>query len=59
MVVSKISFEACSNHEEPSYIGELNGTKYAKTDYVIPVKTSSVTHSIDLPNVRDKLTFTF
>ena len=60
MVVSKISFESCTNYPETSYIGELNGTKYAETDYVIPNKSSSgVKYSIDLPNVKDKLTFTF
>lgn len=60
MVVSKISFESCTNYPETSYIGELNGTKYAETDYVIPNRSSSgVKYSIDLPNVKDKLTFTF
>lgn len=59
MVVSKISFEACTNYPETSYIGELNGTKYAETAYVVPAKTSSVKHSFDLPNVKDNLTFTF
>ena len=59
MVVSKISFEACSNYDKTAYISELNGTKYAETAYVVPDKTSSVKHSFDLPNVKDNLTFTF
>lgn len=61
MVVSKISFETLSNYPNATgYIGELNGTKYDDTDYVIPNSThSSVTHSFNLPDVKDKLTFTF
>lgn len=61
MVVSKISFETLSNYPNATgFIQELNGTDYNKTDYVIPNKTySSVTHSFNLPDVKDKLTFTF
>lgn len=60
MVVSKISFETLSNNNNTGYIKELNGTKYDDTDYVIPNSTSSsVTHSFNLPDVKDKLTFTF
>lgn len=61
MVVSKISFETLANYpNETGYIKELNGTIYNNTDYVIPNSTySSVTHSFNLPDVKDKLTFTF
>ena len=61
MVVSKISFETLANYaDKTGFIDELNGTKYDDTDYVIPNSTHrSVTHSFDLPDVKDKLTFKF
>ena len=59
LTVKRIDFTGYDNYTDAdAYLGEVNGTTYGSTQYVFPKSKATTTHSIDLPDVTDKITFT-
>ena len=62
--VSNVAIKGFTNATETAYLSELNGASYESTDYVLPDKSVAsesalASFSINLDNVKDKITFTF
>ena len=58
--ITKVTFSGYDNYTDlDAYIGELNGTTFAATDYVLPKSKATVTLPIEVtPAAKGKITFT-